>query len=168
MCAPAVGVSPLAWAGEEQRGLQGSERPAVLGEGGQGGLGKDRVKDGESEQGRGWVWDGASEGEGRLSPQVALEGSSSCLPCRCWPPTSPCVAATGLPGRPAASALLLQHSTHQPAGPTAHRRGGHGPCWHCSCTLPPPRGCPGPPEPQRQHRALARTPHRQCRGLPRG
>jgi len=37
---------------------------AMLGEGGRGGLGKDRVKDGEGKQGRGWAWEGDSEGEG--------------------------------------------------------------------------------------------------------
>ncbi|XP_075627654.1 SH2B adapter protein 2 isoform X2 [Balearica regulorum gibbericeps] len=70
---------------------------------------------------------------------------------RCQPPTSPCVAVARLPGRPASSSLLLQHTIHRPAGPCTHRGGGRGPCCHRPCTLPPPGGCPGPPEPQRQH-----------------
>ncbi|XP_054703886.1 SH2B adapter protein 2 isoform X2 [Grus americana] len=81
---------------------------------------------------------------------------------RCQPPASPRVAVARLPGRPASSSLLLQHAIHRPAGPCTHRGGGHGPRCHCPCTLPPPGGCPGPPEPQRQHRAPAGAPHRQC------
>ncbi|KAM6049098.1 SH2B adapter protein 2 isoform 2-T2 [Chlamydotis macqueenii] len=83
---------------------------------------------------------------GRHHPAQLRRGPEPAARCR--PPSSPCVAVTRLPGRPATSALFLQHSPRRRASPAAHRGGGCGPRCHRPCTLPPPGGCPGPPERQ--------------------